>query len=41
MITGNNAGVWMEAGAVLTAGNNQIVGNGTDVHGTLTTAPLM
>jgi hypothetical protein len=41
MITGNNAGVWIDAGAVLTAGNNQIIGNGTDVHGTLTTAPLM
>jgi len=40
MITGNTHGVFQDSGTVLSAGNNQIVGNGTDVAGTMTTAPL-
>jgi hypothetical protein len=41
MIAGNNTGVLQNGGQILSAGNNQIVGNSTNVSGTLTSSPLM
>ena len=40
MITGNTVGLRQDSGTILSAGNNQIVGNGTDVSATITAAPL-